>query len=103
MSSSEFSRIWRLLFAINETINIEVDKNGVKFYVNNENIKGGFILESNNSENIELQFKIEIDSVVNLAFAFIYICLLKLLLLDKKLIYFYLKNIHLWFNINWLN
>ena len=76
MPSSEFSRIPRVLFAINETINIEVDKNCVKFYINNENIKGGFILESNNSENIDLQCKIETDNVVNLAFALNYLYML---------------------------
>ena len=73
MSSSEFSRICRELYSINETVNIEVDKNFIKFYVNNENIGGGFTLESNDSENSDLQCKIETDSVVNLAFALRYL------------------------------
>ncbi len=73
MSSSEFSRICRELYAINETVNIEADKNYIKFYVNNENIGGGFTLESNDSENADLQCKIETDSVVNLAFALRYL------------------------------
>ena len=73
MSSSEFSRICKELYAINETVNIEADKNYIKFYVNNENIGGGFTLESNDSENVEFQCKIETDSVVNLAFALRYL------------------------------
>ena len=72
MSSSEFSRICRELYAINETVNIEADKNYIKFYVNNENIGGGFTLESNDSDNVHLQCKIETDSAVNLAFALRY-------------------------------
>jgi proliferating cell nuclear antigen len=74
MSSSEFSRICRELYAINETVNIEVDKNYIKFYVNNESIGGGFTLESNDSENEDLQCKIETEgNVINLAFALRYL------------------------------
>ena len=73
MSSSEFARICRELYAINETVNIEADGNCVKFYVNNENIGGGFTLEANDSENPELQCKIETDTNVNLAFALRYL------------------------------
>ena len=51
MSSSEFARICRELYAINETVNIEADGNCVKFYVNNENIGGGFTLEAVPSDN----------------------------------------------------
>ena len=57
MSSSEFSRICRELSSINETVNIEADKNYIKFYVNNENICGGFTLEANDSDNIDLKCK----------------------------------------------
>jgi proliferating cell nuclear antigen len=73
MSSSEFSRICRELYAINETVNIEADKNYIKFYVNNENIGGGFTLESNDSDSSDLQCKIETETVVNLAFALRYL------------------------------
>ena len=73
MSSSEFSRICRELYAINETVNIEADQTCVKFYVNNENIGGGFTLEANESDNPELQCKIETDTNVNLAFALRYL------------------------------
>ena len=73
MSSSEFSRICRELYSINETVNIEADKNYIKFYVNNENIGGGCTLQSNDSDNVDLQCKIETDSVVNLAFSLRYL------------------------------
>ena len=73
MSSSEFSRICRELYSINETVNIQADNNFVKFYVNNENIGGGFSLESNDSDNPELQCKIETDTNVDLAFALRYL------------------------------
>ena len=73
MSSSEFARICRELYAINETVNIEADENCVKFYVNNENIGGGFTLEKNDSDNPEIQCKIETDTNVNLAFALRYL------------------------------
>ena len=74
MSSSEFSRICRELYAINETVNIEVDKNYIKFYVNNENIGGGFTLEANDSESEDLQCKIETEgNNINLAFALRYL------------------------------
>ena len=42
---------FRELYVINETVNIEADKNYIKFYVNNENIGGGFTLEANDSDN----------------------------------------------------
>ncbi len=73
MLQNVFFWIWRELYVINETVNIEADKNYIKFYVNNENIGGGFTLESNDSENAELYCKIETDSVVNLAFALRYL------------------------------
>ena len=75
MSSSEFSRICKELYIINETVNIEANKNYIKFYTYNENtnIQGSFTLQSNDSENVELQCKIEIDSVVNLSFALSYL------------------------------
>jgi len=73
LSSSEFSKICKELYAINETVNIEVDKKFIKFYVNNETIGGGFTLESNDSDDTELQCKIETDETVNLAFALRYL------------------------------
>ncbi len=65
MLQNVFFWIWRELYVINETVNIEADKNYIKFYVNNENIGGGFTLGANNSDDTDLQFRIEISSVVN--------------------------------------
>ena len=73
MSSSEFSRICRELYAINETVNIEADSEYIKFSVNNENIGGGFTLEKNDSDNLDLQCKIETDTNVKLSFALRYL------------------------------
>ena len=73
MSSSEFSRICKELYAINETVNIEADNNFIKFYVNNETIGGGITFERNDSDDPELYCKIETDSNVNLAFALRYL------------------------------
>ena len=73
MLQNAFFWIWRELYVINETVNIEADKNYIKFYVNNENIGGGFTLEANDSDNTDLQCRIETNSVVNLAFALRYL------------------------------
>ena len=51
MLQNVFFWIWRELYVINKTVNIEADKNYIKFYVNNENIGGGFTLEANDSDN----------------------------------------------------
>ena len=73
LSSTEFSKICRELYSINETVNIETDKNYIKFYVNNENIGGGFTLEANDSEDLDKQCIIKNDSLINLAFALRYL------------------------------
>ena len=73
MLKNNFFWICRELYVINETVNIEADKNYIKFYVNNENIGGGFTLEANDSDNTDLQCRIETNSVVNLAFALRYL------------------------------
>lgn len=73
MSSSEFTRICRELYAINETVNIEAEKNYIKFDVNNENIGGGFNIEANDSTNLDEQCIIKTDTTVNLAFALRYL------------------------------
>ncbi len=45
----------RELYSINETVNIELCKNYIKLYVNNETIGGGFTLEPNDFEDIDKQ------------------------------------------------
>ena len=73
MSSNEFSRICRELYVINETVNISSEQNCVKFYVINESISGGFTFDANNSDNPELQCKIEVVTNVNLPFSLRYL------------------------------
>lgn len=73
MSSTEFTRICRELYAINETVNIEAEKNYIKFFVNNETIGGGFTIEANDSSNLDEQCIIKTDNNVNLAFALRYL------------------------------
>ena len=73
MSSSEFARITRELYAINETVQIVVDKNFVKFSVANETIGGGFTYEPNDSDSLEQKLVITSDSKVDLAFALRYL------------------------------
>ena len=45
MSSSEFTRICRELYSLNETVNIETSKNSIKFSVNSENVGGSIKIE----------------------------------------------------------
>ena len=52
---------------------IEADANYIKFSVNNENIGGGFTLEKNDSDNLDIQCKIETDTNVKLSFALRYL------------------------------
>jgi proliferating cell nuclear antigen len=73
LSSLEFGKICRELNSINETVNIEISKSYVKFYVNNESIGGGFTLEPNDSEDADKQCIIKNDDTLNLAFALRYL------------------------------
>ena len=59
----------RELYSINKTVNIELCKNYIKLYVNNETIGGGFTLEPNDSEDVDKQCIIKSDNLLNLAFA----------------------------------
>ena len=73
MSSSEFARITRELYAINETVQIVADKNSVKFSVANETIGGGFTYEPNDSDSLEQKVTITSDTTVDLSFALRYL------------------------------
>ena len=73
MSSSEFARIARELYAINETVQIVADKNSVKFSVANETIGGGFTYEPNDSDSLEQKVTITSDTTVDLSFALRYL------------------------------
>ena len=68
MSSKEFSRICKDLCNINETVDIGVSQNCIKFYVDNEAIVGGFTLNNNDSEKLDLQLKTETNNNINLEF-----------------------------------
>ena len=74
MSSSEFTRICRELYSLNETVNIEATKNVIKFGVNSESVGGMIKIEENDSDNLDEQTFINVeDEGVNLAFALRYL------------------------------
>lgn len=74
MSSSEFTRICRELYSLNETVNIETTKNVIKFGVNSESVGGMIKIEENDSDNLDEQTIIHVeDEGVNLAFALRYL------------------------------
>ena len=73
MSSSEFTRICRELYSLNETVNIETTKDSIKFSVNSENIGGSIKIEENDSGNQDEQCNIQVEETVNLAFALRYL------------------------------
>ena len=60
-SSSEFTRICRELYSLNETVNIETSKNSIKFSVNSENVGGSIKIEENDSNNTDEQCIIQVD------------------------------------------
>ena len=68
MPSSEFARICKVLYAIDETVDIGVNQNCIKFYVDNETIVGGITLNNNDSENLELKCKTVTNTDINLEF-----------------------------------
>ena len=73
LSSSEFTRICRELYSLNETVNIETSKNSIKFSVNSENVGGSIKIEENDSNNHDEQCFIQVEESVNLAFALRYL------------------------------
>ena len=73
MSSSEFTRICRELYSLNETVNIETTKNSIKFAVTGENVGGAIKIEANDSSNLDEQTEIKVEETVNLAFALRYL------------------------------
>ena len=73
LSSSEFTRICRELYSLNETVNIETTKDSIKFSVNSESVGGSIKLEKNDSSNLEEKCSIEVVENVNLAFALRYL------------------------------
>ena len=75
MPSYEFLWICKELNNISEIMNIKADQTSVKFSVKDGNITGSFTLKANDSDNPELQCKIDTSSNVNLNFSLRYLIL----------------------------
>jgi len=73
MSSAEFSKVCKNLLSMDELVNIKINENYVRFNIQNENFVGGFFFEENNSDDPQLQFKIESENDVDLVFALSYL------------------------------
>ena len=73
MSSNEFGKICKDLFALNETVNIVADKQSIKFAVSNDIINGSVVLEENDAGSVEEQCQIKNNEDVDLAFALRYL------------------------------
>ncbi len=71
LSSSEFTRICRELYALSETVVIETNKGFVKFVVSGEVVGGSIKLEA--SDDKEDFTYINVEEPVNLAFALRYL------------------------------
>jgi proliferating cell nuclear antigen len=73
MSSNEFNRIMKELYALSETVSIETSKNSVIFSVASEQINGSIKIDSNETNTQEELTVIKVDEPVNLAFALRYL------------------------------
>jgi proliferating cell nuclear antigen len=73
MSSSEFTRICRELYHLSETVNIETNKNYIKFIVTGEVVGGSVQIEANESASKDDRIFINVEESVNLAFALRYL------------------------------
>lgn len=73
MSSNEFNRITKELFALSETVNIETNKNYISFSVASEQVTGSIKIDTNDSNSQEEMTLVKVDEPVNLAFALRYL------------------------------
>lgn len=73
MPSSEFNRIVKELYQLNETVNIETSKSFVKFSIQGEQIGGNIKIEHCDNYSDDEFTKICVDEPVNLAFALRYL------------------------------
>lgn len=73
MSSSEFSRLTKELYAISETVNIETSQTAVIFSVSNEQVNGSIKLDANDSSSQEEMTIVKVEEPVNLNFALRYL------------------------------
>jgi proliferating cell nuclear antigen len=71
MSSSEFTRICRELYALSETVIIETNKSYVRFVVSGEVVGGSIKIEAGDDGSGETI--INVEESVNLAFALRYL------------------------------
>lgn len=73
MSAGEFTRICRELTQITDTLNINVDKNNIKFAVNGDIGGGSITLKRNDTEKAEERTSLEVSEPVSMAFALRYL------------------------------
>lgn len=73
MNSGEFTRICRELYQLSETVNIETNKNFIKFTVSGEVVGGNVKIEANDSTSQDDRIFINVEETVNLAFALRYL------------------------------
>lgn len=73
MSSNEFNRITKELYALSETVNIETTTSYISFSVNSESINGVIKIDSNESTSQEEMTLVKVTEPVNLAFALRYL------------------------------
>lgn len=73
MSSNEFNRITKELYALSETVNIETNKNSISFSVNSEMVNGNIKIDANDSNSQDEMTIVKVEEPVNLAFALRYL------------------------------
>lgn len=73
MSSNEFNRITKELYAISETVNIETSKNYISFNVTSDTVQGSIKIDANDSSSQEEMTLVKVEEPVNLAFALRYL------------------------------
>ena len=73
MSSNEFNRITKELYAISETVNIETSKSYISFNVTSDSVNGGIKIDSNDSSSQEEMTLVKVEEPVNLNFALRYL------------------------------
>jgi len=64
LSSTEFTRICKELFALSETVIIETTATYVKFVVSSEIIAGSIKLENNDADDKEEKFSIKVIKII---------------------------------------
>jgi proliferating cell nuclear antigen len=73
LSSNEFTRICKELFALSETVIIETTANYVKFIVSSEVIGGSIKLENNEADDKEEKFFIKVKKLIKLIYCKLFI------------------------------